>query len=97
VSQSHRPKVEIVNYPTRTENGWYPLIQLAIDGTICVPFDELVENRSLVDEGRLHLPNLVPDDPWLDYLAGRAVALIGMFGDARYPKPFELDTNEAAA
>lgn len=82
-----RASVVIVNYPTRAEDGWLKLIQLAVNDRVCVPFDELVENKYRAFAGELRHYNMVDDDPWLDYLAGRAVTLIEHFGDARDPKP----------
>lgn len=92
-----RPQIEVLNIPAFNDAGWYKQIQLAVNGVPCVPFDELAENRPLAVAGRLRRPHIIADDPWLDYLAGRAQVLIDTFGDARDPKPLGLEQSGAVA
>lgn len=64
---------EIVRY---SKEGEYYIVQLAVDGVLCVPLEVHASAR-----------DCYPDEQsWLDYLRRSAVSLIDLYGDARYPR-----------
>jgi hypothetical protein len=72
-----RADAELVNFPER-KFGYYSGVQIAVNGVVCVPFDVPAAYRD----------NFRDENAWIEYLIRQAVALIGIYGDARTPKDF---------